>query len=306
MIYLIYGEEEFLIEQEISNIISKSGVDELNISKYDLLLHSLKDIIDDACTVSLFSDKKIVIINNFDGIFKIDDKLLDEFDKFIHNISDDVVLILVCSKLDERKKFTKELKKLCTVKEFNKNKNISNIVRSMFLDYKIDYSTVDLFIKTVGNDLMILNQEAIKLMTYKDDKIINRDDIFLLCSGDSNDDIFDLVNCVVNKDKDGAMRIYSNLIKSNEEPIKIIITLANQFRLIYQCKELYKKGNSEDSISKILDIHPYRVKLALEKSKSYSSKVLLNYLLQLGDIDNNIKSGNVDKNLAFLLFLLQN
>ena len=299
--YLIYGEEEFLIENEVTNIISKSGVDELNISKYDLLVDSLKDIIDDACTVSLFSDKKIVIVNNFDNIYKLDN--IDEFDKFIHNISD-VILILVCTKLDERKKFTKELKSLCTVKEFNKNKNISNTVRSMFLDYKIDYSTVDLFIKIVGNDLMILNQEAIKLMTYKSDKVINREDVLALCSSNSNNDIFDLINAVVNKDKDSALTVYSNLIKCNEEPIKIIITLANQFRLIYQCKELYKKGNSEDSISKILDVHPYRVKLALEKSRNYSSNVILNYLESLADIDNNIKSGVIDKNLAFELFVL--
>lgn len=304
--YLIYGEEEFLIENEVTNIISKSGVDELNISKYDLLFDSLKDIIDDACTVSLFSDKKIVVINNFDNISKIDDKIVDEFDKFIHNISSDVILILACTKLDERKKLTKELKKLCTVKEFNKNKNISNTVRSMFQDYRIDYSTVDLLIKIVGNDLMILNQEAIKLMTYKTDKVITKEDVLSLCSSNSNDDIFDLINAVVSKDKDRALSIYSNLIRSNEEPIKIIITLANQFRLIYQCKKLYKKGNSEDSISKIIDVHPYRVKLALEKGKNYSSKVILNYLDNLSDIDNNIKSGVIDKNLAFELFLLGN
>ena len=174
----------------------------------------------------------------------------------------------------------------------------------MFLDYKIDYSTVDLFIKIVGNDLMILNQEAIKLMTYKSDKVINREDVLALCSSNSNNDIFDLINAVVNKDKDSALTVYSNLIKCNEEPIKIIITLANQFRLIYQCKELYKKGNSEDSISKILDVHPYRVKLALEKSRNYSSNVILNYLESLADIDNNIKSGVIDKNLAFELFVL--
>lgn len=300
--YLIYGEEEFLIQNEVTNIISKSSVDELNISKYDLLSDSLSSIIDDACTVSLFSDKKVIIINNFDNIYKLDD--IDEFDRFIHNISSDVILILVCSKLDERKKFTRELKSLCTVKEFNKNKNISNTVRSMFLDYKIDYSTVDLFIKIVGNDLMILNQEAIKLMTYKSDKVITKEDVLALCSSNSNNDIFDLINAVVNKDKDGALTIYSNLIRSNEEPIKIIITLANQFRLIYQCKELYKKGNSEDSISKIIDVHPYRVKLALEKGKNYSSRVILNYLNDLADIDNNIKSGVIDKNLAFELFVL--
>ena len=82
--------------------------------------------------------------------------------------------------------------------------------------------------------------------------------------------------------------------------------MANQFRLIYQSKELYKKGNREDTISKILNVHPYRVKLALEKSKNYSSKILLNYLLKLAEMDFKIKNGLIDKNLALELFILEN
>lgn len=306
MIYLIYGDEEFLIQEEVCNIIKKSKVDELNISKYNLDCDSVSNVIDDACTVSLFSDKKVIVVNNFDAFYKACEKSSKLFEEFISNISSAVILILVASKLDERKKITKELKKICEVKEFTKNKNITNTVRKMFDDYKIDYSTVDLLIKIVGNDLMILNQEAHKLMTYKSDKVITKEDVLVLASGGDSDDIFDLVNAVVSKDKDKAMVIYSNLIKSNEEPIKIIITLANQFRLIYQSKELYKKGNSEDSISKILGVHPYRVKLALEKSRNYSSKVLLKYLLDLADIDSRIKNGLIDKYLAFELFILGN
>lgn len=306
MIYLIYGEEEFLIEEEVLSIINKSKVDELNISKYNLSSDDIRDIIQDASTVSLFSDKKIIVVNDFDCFYKIDEKSSNLFEEFLDNISSDVILILVATKLDERKKITKKLKKICIVKEFNKNKNISNIVRDMFGDYKIDYNTVDLLIKIVGNDLMILKQEAIKLMTYKTDKIITRDDVLSLASSYDNDDIFDLVNAVVNKDKDKAMDIYSSLIRSNEEPIKIIITLANQFRLIYQSKELYKKGNGEDSISKLLGVHPYRVKLALDKSKNYSSKVLLDHLLNLALIDSKIKNGLIDKYLAFELFFLGN
>ena len=306
MIYLIYGDEEFLIQNEVSNIISKSKVDELNISRYNLDCDSISSVIDDACTVSLFSDRKCIVVSNFDSFYKLDGKVCDLFHDFISNISSDVILILIASKLDERKKITKELKKISDVKEFTKNKNISNTVRKMFDDYKIDYSTVNLFIKIVGNNLMILNQEAIKLMTYKTDKVITREDVISLASSSDDTDIFDLVNAVVSKDKDRAMSIYSSLIKANEEPIKIIVTLANQFRLIYQSKELYKKGNSEDSISKILGVHPYRVKLALEKGKNYSSKVLLKYLLKLADIDSSIKNGLIDKYLALELFILEN
>lgn len=304
MIYLLYGEEEFLIDEEIKKIIKKTKIDELNISRYDLEEDNIKDIIDDACTISLFEEKKIIIAKNLDKFLKQKEtKILEEY---INNISEGIILILVAEKLDEKKKIIKDLKKIADVKEFTKNKNISNTVKKMFDDYKIEYKTIDLLIKLVGNDLRILNQEVEKIKTYKIDKIITEQDVLDLASTSDNEDMFDLINYIVNKDKESAFKVYTNLIKRNEEPIKIIITLANQFRLIYQSKELYKKGNSQDAIAKILNVHPYRVKLSLEKSKNYSSKILLNYLLKLAEIDSKIKNGLIDKNLALELFILEN
>ena len=132
------------------------------------------------------------------------------------------------------------------------------------------------------------------IKTYKQDKIITEQDIIDLASPNNNTDIFELINYIVKKDKENALEIYSSLLKQNEEPIKIIVTLANQFRLIFQAKELYKKGNREDTISEILGIHPYRIKLALEKSKNFSNKILLEYLLKLAELDKNIKLGKIN------------
>lgn len=301
MIYLLYGEEDFLIEEEIKNIIFKNKIDSINVSNYDLEFDFFKNILDDVCTVSLFGDKKVSIIYNFDKISKSDEVLLNDY---LNNIIDDVILIFVCFKVDDRKKIIKDIKKNFVSKEFVKSKNISNTVRKMFEGYKIDYKTVDLLIDIVGHDLRILYQEANKLMTYKDNLEITYEDVLNLASSVDNDDVFDLINYIVVKDKDSALSCYNNLLRRNEEPIKIIISLANQFRLIYQCKELYKKGNGEESISKILNVHPYRVKLALDKGKNYSSKLLLKYLLDLAIIDSKIKKGLIDKNLALELFII--
>ena len=94
------------------------------------------------------------------------------------------------------------------------------------------------------------------------------------------------------------------MIKMNEEPIKIIVMLANQFRIMYQSKKLTKMGNSVNNIAELLGIHPYRVKLALEKGSKYSENDLISNLYKLATLDEEIKMGKKDKYLALELFLI--
>ena len=64
MIYAFYGNEPFLINKEINKIIKDNNISDFNISNYDLSEFSLQDIIDDALTVSLFDEKKAIVVNN--------------------------------------------------------------------------------------------------------------------------------------------------------------------------------------------------------------------------------------------------
>ena len=64
MNYLLYGLETFLINTEIKNIINKHNIEEINISRYDLEINTIKEILDDANTVSLFSSNKLIIVEN--------------------------------------------------------------------------------------------------------------------------------------------------------------------------------------------------------------------------------------------------
>ena len=64
MIYILYGTINYLINKEISKIIEDNNIDEININKYDLTNTYLTDIINDASSMSLFDDKKVIIVNN--------------------------------------------------------------------------------------------------------------------------------------------------------------------------------------------------------------------------------------------------
>lgn len=304
MVYLLYGINEFAIQKEIEKITK--DFDKMNISKYDLAEDDIKDVINDAETFSMFADKKVVIAENATIFTSSGSGDLETLENYLAHINTSTILIFTINeeKVDERKKITKKIKKDYKLISFNQNETPNSLVKSLLNGYNITSSNINLLIDRVGTNSLILENEVNKIKLYKDDKTITKEDILNLTTKRPEIDIFKLIDDIVMKNKDEALEIYNEMLKVNEEPLKIVILLASQFRLMYQAKELAKKGYSEKNISELLKVHPYRVKLALQKGKKYKAETLLNYLNTLADIDIAIKTGKTDKNLALELFLL--
>lgn len=307
MIYLLYGALDTLINDYINNIIKKTKIDDINISKYneeDLL----SNIIEDASTISLFDEKKMIIVNNsqlFSTKKNID---TSDLENYINNFNPNTIIIFISNAdtIDTRRKLYKLIKEKGKIEEFNKITNINSYVKKLFDEYTISYNTVNLLIKRVGTDLNSLTNEAEKLKIYKiDDKIITDKDIIDCTCENIDINIFKFIDNIINKNKKESITTYKEMLKIGEEPIKIIVMLANQFRLMYQAKYLSSKGYSEDDIAIKLQAKKYPVHLALQKGYRYSPEILLKHLEELADLDIKIKSGEIDKNLALELFLLR-
>ena len=169
--------------------------------------------------------------------------------------------------------------------------------------YEINNDALNKFVLLLNDNLYVINSELDKLFIYKeDDKVISISDIDICTSRMLNDNIFDLVDAIVKKDINRSLALYDDLIILNEEEIKLIVILANQFRLIFQVKEMFKTGYNEFDIAKKLDIHPHRVKLA--NNVGIDGMQALKYLKELSKLDADIKTGVLDKRVGFLEFIL--
>lgn len=306
MIYLLYGVKN-LIDTYINKIKEKEKIEDINISKYSFE-DTLDSIIEDANTMSMFSSKKIIIVEN-DLIFSSKKNIdTSNIEKYIKNYNPNTILIFVIytDTVDSRKKIYKLINEYGKIEQLTNVKNINEYVKKLFQGYQISNNTINLFINRVGNNLDRLYQEANKIMIYKiNDKLITDNDI-LECTREKIDiNIFSFIDSIVNKDKYNSLKSYKEMIRIGEEPIKIIVMLSNQFRLMYQTKMLRKKGYNEDDISSILNVKKYPVHLAIQKSMKYTDSILLKYLEELADLDIKIKSGEIDKNFALELFLIK-
>lgn len=308
MIYIFYGLDLYLIQKEINKIKQKKKIDDLNVSIFDLNVNTIKDMIDDANTYSLFGEEKVILGEN--ALFLTGKESNPEdivfLEEYIQNPNPNTIIILTVldEKLDERKKIVKELKKKFEIKEC-KEMNESSFVRDELEDYKMDEKTIRLFTDRVGSDFKSLSNELEKLKLYKtDEKIITEEDVYALTTKNLSLDLFEFIDNILYHHKEKALETLKELLKRNTEPIAIIVMLSNQIRIMYNSKELRSRGYMESDIAKTLEIHPYRVKKALEKSYQYSSETLLNYLEKLADLDVQIKKGTMNKDFALELFIL--
>ena len=64
MMYVFYGLESFLIEKEVKKILKEHKIEDINLSTYNLEEESLKEVIEDASMISLFSDQKGILCEN--------------------------------------------------------------------------------------------------------------------------------------------------------------------------------------------------------------------------------------------------
>ena len=142
--FLVYGNDSFLVKNNIKKIIKRKGTKESNIIFYDLTENSIEEVIEELNTFDLFDNQKIVVITN--TIFLTSetkkegyntDLLLEYLEKAKN---DNILIISVDGSIDERKKIVKETKKLCEVIECNKLRDyeIEETINKKFKTWRLD------------------------------------------------------------------------------------------------------------------------------------------------------------------------
>nr|WP_144920384.1 DNA polymerase III subunit delta [Paenibacillus bovis] len=319
-LYLLYGTEDFIINETkqklVTNVLTEEEMD-FNFSVYDLEETPIEEAIEDAETFPFMGDNKLLFIHN--PVFLTADKSkgkvehdIKRLETYLQSPAPYSILVFIASyeKLDERKKITKLLKKNAEVLEAKplNERDLKVWVRTQANANKVDMDedAIELFVTLVGTDLMNLHSELTKLTLYvSDTKKINVSTVEKLTSRSMEQNIFDLVDKVVNRKMEEAFRIYYDLRKQNEEPIKILALIASQFRLIYQVKEMTRRGYGQQQIAGTIKTHPYRVKLASGQANSFSEAELGEIMQLLAKTDEQLKTSQFGKEVALELFLLK-
>lgn len=318
-IITIYGEVPELIEKKASEVIEQyldAPKDEFNFVKYNLYENDLAPIIEETLTMPFFSNKKAVLVQNayvFTGE-KPPKELnhnINQLIEFIEKYDGDTLILFEVnhSKLDERKKVVKSLKKHAQIKKIEQmsEEEIKHWIKSqLHQNYKdIKQDALDLVIELTGVDFNVVKQEIEKLILFLGDRTtINKDDVHQIVNRSLEQNVFLLTEYIQKNKKSKAIQLVKDLIAMKEEPIKLLALITSNYRLFYQSKILGQKGYSGQQIAKTINVHPYRVKLALNQARHYELESLLNIIDNCAETDYKLKSSYMDKHLILELFIL--
>jgi DNA polymerase-3 subunit delta len=311
-VYLLQGVNSFLLKDAKQKIIEKTLTEEeqeFNLASFDLEEIPIETVIEDAETLPFLGKKRVVIAENATFLTAEKQKVEHNVDVLIRYLEEPApfsVLIIVApyEKLDERKKVTKKLKAKSTHLEANEltEGELKNWVKAEVAQAGLTITDEALseFIELTGMKLTIVHMELAKLLLYGEE--ITAELVHQLVSKSLEQNVFALVEAFIHGRTVDTITIYRDLLRNNEEPIKILALLVSQIRLVYHSKRLSNQGYGQKQISQALKVHPFRVKLAIGQGRSFSTDHLLNLLKDLARADFEMKTGKMDK--ALLLELL--
>lgn len=305
--YLLYGEEQYLVETLVKKIKKNFGELLLGINYVVLDDTNVNNLITNIEMPAFGYDKKLIIVKN-SGIFKKDGRrktatpLQERICEYIKNnyeiIEDSNVIVFVEENVDKNAVYEVIEKNavVCGI-DFLKPAQLVTRLKKVCALYKVkvDDATLNYLIETAGTNLQNLMNEIRKLIEYAGEgNSITKDAINELTIKQIESVIFDLTDNLGNKKIEKALEVLDNLIYQKEPLQRILITLYTHFKRLYLCAIAI--NNNTDVVS-TLGLKPNQTFLVTKYKKQLSYfKVnqLRNLLQELVDLDYNSKSGNID------------
>ena len=313
-IYLLYGEETFLLQQQLNKIKKKFGEIIKGINYIAIDENNIQELIADIETPAFGYSTKLIIARNT-GIFKrevkgrsggaskeLKDKINEYLKSNIDMINESVILVFVENEV-EKNSIYNTIEKIGIVCNFEEQKPFQIIKRLKAIcnSYKVnvDESTLQYLIESCGTNMQDLINEIRKLIEYAGENgKIQKQDIDKLCIKKIESIIFDLTDNLGQKKVKEALEVLYNLIASKEPIQKILITLYNHFKKLYFVKIAI--ANNKD-VAQSLQLKPNQMFLVNKyklQAKGFKTSELRKIIQELEDLDYHYKIGLIDLNVG--------
>lgn len=168
----------------------------------------------------------------------------------------------------------------------------------------ISRQAANLLMEFIGSNLYIMNNEIVKLVAYTGGHMIEEKDVRQVVSYAKEGDIFTMIDAIMDHKADEAEKILQQLLQSGVVPSQMLVLLARQIQTLIQLKDLKSQKIALSEIQRRLGIvHEFIWNKVSRRAEKYTIERLKNTYQKLLEADLSIKTGRLEGDLALSILV---
>ena len=309
-VYLLYGEETYLIRQYRDKLkkVMVSDEDTMNFSAFSGEDINPKEIIDLAETLPFFADRRVILMED-SGLFK-KSGIGDELAEYLPEMPETTFFIFVEAAVDKRTKIFKALGKKGSTVEFKKQ---TDDVLARWVGGRIrkegkgmTQAAYNLFISKTGTDMENIDKELEKLICYCLDKeMIEVTDVVAVTTEQIQNKVFDMVDAIAGHQQKRALDLYYDLLALKEPAMRIMFLITQQFQRMMVVKSMSNQGFGNKDIATKAGCPEWAVRKYQGQCRSFTMEQLKQAIKDGVDYEEAVKTGRMNDQMAVELFIVQ-
>jgi DNA polymerase III subunit delta len=293
-LYLVVGEEDLLRDSAV-NVLTQAVLggegDAFNCEQFYGDEAGGADIRNSIAAVPVFAARRLVVVKAAEKLTARDSEPLLEC---LNNPVESTTVVFVSSKLDGRLKFSQALARSAVVVDCSPLRDAQLpawITREAErVSLRLEEPAAQLLQEVCGASLYSLRRELEKLASYvPSDRAVNSADVYQLRGMEPGASVFDLTLAIAEGHRGRALSILARNLEAGEAPLRILGSLAWQYRRIWKVKESVAQGGREGEAARSLRMDPWKVRPFLSRFSEPHLELAIRLFL---DADGRLKGGS--------------
>ncbi len=293
-LYLVVGEDDLLRDTALATLktaVLGEGGDEFNCDVFYGDEASGADIVACASEVAVFAPRRLVVVKAVD---KLPARECERLLPYLHAPNEMTTVLFIAPKMDGRLKFTQALARVAISVDCSVPSD-SQLISWLKQDAErvgvhLSEDALLMLKEACGGSLYSARRELEKLASYvPSGRAAAADDVETLRGIEPGASVFDLAAAIGMRDRGRVLAILSRNLEAGEAPLRMLGSLAWQYRRLWKAKDLLKQGGRDAEAARMLRIDPYKVRAYLGQFSDVHLGEALGWFLE---VDAKLKGGS--------------
>ncbi len=313
MIVVLEGKDEYRLSERVSEFrltVTPPEMSDINTTMLDGNIVTIEELLTSLSTVPFMADRRLVVVEGLLNRLGGSKKDLGEwlnFPDLLKDLPPTANLLLIEREPIPSNKLLSTILRLGQVEKFSplRHRDLLDWInaRCSKLGLEIERTAVALIADSVGSELRVIDSELNKIKTYSRGRLITREDITLMVPYVRQQNVFRVVDSVIEGRTRDALNASSMLIGLGESPSGIVRMIERQLRFLILAKHLLSRKIPTGDIGKHINLSGYPLQKTLEMERKISQVRIMSMHDNLLKSNIRVREGKLTEQESFDLLI---